>query len=443
MQYNKDIKENKNRNIIKKSIYLFITVMLLLTFFSNTINNFMLPRVQITPIKEGALVKEIRGNGIVEAKEVFNSYINDSFIVEDIKINIGDTVKKGQVILILDKKKLEKQLQDELIILEQKKLSLQKLQEDCSFQIKTNTFSINESERKIADAQNNLEQKQKNLVTIESLIEIGAETENNLEKAKNELSVAERLYQNALDEKNRPTKSLDLDIKSSELDIKLQKSKIDEIKEELKTIKNIAAPNDGIITAINCQKGSLLDPSKPLYTMSLPLEGFKLKVAIDSTKANYLMPGDEVEVSLNSSNEKKIKGKIVSISINQPANIDRNSNPNKEIAIDIESRILMGGERAEIYVKKETKSYEMLLPNEAVRKEKNNFYVLVLKESDGPLGKEYYAQKIKIFCEDSDDSYTAVSGGLIFSDKVIFSSDKPLSDGDRVKITKSNNESGV
>ncbi|EMS69045.1 efflux RND transporter periplasmic adaptor subunit [Ruminiclostridium cellobioparum] len=159
MPYSQDVKDIKNRNVIKKSICIFIIVMFLLTFFSNTINNFMLPRVQAVSAKNGTLAEELRGSGIVEAKEVFNSYIKNSLTVEDIRVNTGDTVKKGQVIMVLNKKKLEKLLQDELTILEQKKLALQKLQETSAFQAKTDTFSINEAERQIADTKDDLETK--------------------------------------------------------------------------------------------------------------------------------------------------------------------------------------------------------------------------------------------------------------------------------------------
>lgn len=443
MPYSQDVKDIKNRNVIKKSICIFIIVMFLLTFFSNTINNLMLPRVQAVSAKNGTLAEELRGSGIVEAKEVFNSYIKNSLTVEDIRVNTGDTVKKGQVIMVLNKKKLEKLLQDELTILEQKKLALQKLQETSAFQAKTDTFSINEAERQIADTKDDLEQKKKNLENVRDLFKIGAETEVNLQKARNELAVAERLYKKALDEKNKPTQNLNIDIKSAELDIKLQKSRIDEIKDELETANNIAAPDDGVITALNCQKGSTLDPSVPLYTMSLPDGGFKLKVAVDSTKANYLVTGDEVEISINSLNEEKVKGKIIAITTPAVDKPGENNNLQKVIVIDLELKTLVGGEHADIYLKKETKNYEMLIPNEAVREERNDYYVFVIKESEGPLGKEYYIQKIKVFCEASDDSYTAVSGGLLFSDRVVFSSDKPLSEGDRVRITKGNKGSGV
>ncbi|EMS69013.1 membrane-fusion protein [Ruminiclostridium cellobioparum subsp. termitidis CT1112] len=278
---------------------------------------------------------------------------------------------------------------------------------------------------------------------MRDLFKIGAETEVNLQKARNELAVAERLYKKALDEKNKPTQNLNIDIKSAELDIKLQKSRIDEIKDELETANNIAAPDDGVITALNCQKGSTLDPSVPLYTMSLPAGGFRLKVAVDSTKANYLVTGDEVEISINSLNEEKVKGKIIAITTPAVDKPGENNNLQKVIVIDLELKTLVGGEHADIYLKKETKNYEMLIPNEAVREERNDYYVFVIKESEGPLGKEYYIQKIKVFCEASDDSYTAVSGGLLFSDRVVFSSDKPLSEGDRVRITKGNKGSGV
>ncbi len=127
------------------------------------------------------------------------------------------------------------------------------------------------------------------------------------------------------------------------------------------------------------------------------------------------------------------------------ASADESSNhkEQKEIIIDLDSSALRGGEHAEIDIKKETREYELLIPNEAVRKDINNSYVFILQEKKGTLGKEYYIQKVNIFCADADDSQTAVSEGLMWDEKIVCSSDKMVFEGDRVKLGTDSNNGGL
>ncbi len=423
--------EVTNKKNVKKAIYLFIAVMVFLTFFSKTINNFMLPRVKTVSPQAGALIKEVRADGIVEGKEVYKAYVKDTYQVEDIKVQTGEVVSKGQVLMVIDKKDQERKLQDEIDILEQKKLSLEKFRSSKFYQ-------DSDTDRKIAAAQDDLDQKRKNTANTKILFDMGAESKVNLEKAEADLRGAERTYNAALDGEGKKEEN-DLDIQNAGLDIQLQKRKIAGIQDELKTVSNVVAPDDGVITELNCPQGSLSDPLKPLYAIAFMQKGFELKVTIDSTKADYFIPGDEVEVSIPSSKEGQIIGKIRGIGRTPSDKPGNNEKEQKEVIIDIESQTLKGGEHAQIHIKKATKKYAMLLPNEAVRKDKNDRYVFISEERDGALGKEYFIQKIKIFCEDSDDSQTAVSGGLFLSDQVVCSSDKIVSEGDRVKLTTDNN----
>ncbi|MEN6390168.1 MAG: hypothetical protein ABFD04_07090 [Syntrophomonas sp.] len=416
----------KNKKNIKRAIYVFIAVMLFLSFFSKTINNLMLPRTKTVSPHAGLLTKELRAEGTIEARKVYKTYVRDSFKVEEMLVQPGETVYKGQVLMILDKKDLERRLQDELNTLDQKKISFARVLLDKSRR-------EGEIERQIEAARDELEQKQKSASRIRTLYENGAETKVNLERAEAELRAAERAYDAALNGGDKPAAEYDLDVQNARLDIEMQKNKVDALQEEMEIAGNVAAPDNGVIAGLNCSKGSLTDPSKPLYALACVDWGFELKVTVDGSKADYFALGDEADVRVDSAQATGIKGKIRGIG-NSPANEAGGSvGGKKDIYIDIASTSLAGGEHAEIHIKKETRTFAMLLPNEAVHKENENAYVYVLKEKDGALGREYYINKVKIFCEDSDDSHTAVSGGLILADKVVLSSDRTFSVGDRVK----------
>lgn len=423
MQYPEENVTYKNN--VKKAIYIFIAVMLFLTLFSKTINNLMLPRVITTTPQEGTLIKEVRAEGIVEGKDIYSAYTKESFQVEEIKVQIGETVSKGQLLMVIDTKDLERELYEEQKILAQKEITLEILRA--------------ENAREIAAAQDNLDLKRRNAAAAKKLYEKGAESKVNLENVEADLRAAERAYNAALGGGDQPKGKSNLDIKKAGLDIQLQQSKIAALQDELKTVSKVIAPDDGVITALNCSQGSLTDPAKPLYALTSRQGGFELKVTIDSTKADYFKPGDEVEVSIPASEEGQIKGKIRGIRTTSADETSNQKKEQKEVVIDLQSPSLRGGEHAEIDIKKKTRGYELLIPNQAVRKDKNQTCVYILQEKKGALGKEYYIQKVNIFCVDADDSKTAVSEGLMWDEKIVCSSDKMVFEGDRVKLTDNNN----
>ena len=53
--------ENKRREWVKTAAIIFLTIMLLLTFFSNTIMNYSLPEVSAKYVQSGSLSEQIRG----------------------------------------------------------------------------------------------------------------------------------------------------------------------------------------------------------------------------------------------------------------------------------------------------------------------------------------------------------------------------------------------
>ncbi len=92
--------ENKRREWVKTAAIIFLTIMLLLTFFSNTIMNYSLPEVSAKYVESGSLSEQIRGTATVEAAQQYEvKYTGSSRVVQAIEVKQGDTVEKGQVLL--------------------------------------------------------------------------------------------------------------------------------------------------------------------------------------------------------------------------------------------------------------------------------------------------------------------------------------------------------
>lgn len=94
-------KYQKRKDRIKNIAIIFLVIMLLLTFFSNTIMNYSLAEVETAFAESGTLTTKIRGEGFVEAREPVNVSSKNEREILKVLVKDGDKVKKGQALFIL------------------------------------------------------------------------------------------------------------------------------------------------------------------------------------------------------------------------------------------------------------------------------------------------------------------------------------------------------
>ncbi len=89
---------NRKREIIKTILIVFLIVMLVLTFCSNTIMNKSLAEITTESATSGKLTERIRGSGLVESNQSYDVKIDGNKIIDTIMIKTGQEVKKGDVL---------------------------------------------------------------------------------------------------------------------------------------------------------------------------------------------------------------------------------------------------------------------------------------------------------------------------------------------------------
>ncbi|MBR6326485.1 MAG: hypothetical protein IKR61_06730, partial [Lachnospiraceae bacterium] len=95
-------KFQKRKDWIKNAIIVFLVVMLILTFFSNTIMNYSLPQVVTQYIMSGSITTKVRGQGIVESGDPYNVMVKQSRKVSGVPVKVGSQVQQGDVLVYLD-----------------------------------------------------------------------------------------------------------------------------------------------------------------------------------------------------------------------------------------------------------------------------------------------------------------------------------------------------
>ena len=92
---------SKKREWVKTAAIIFLTVLLILTFFSNTIQNYSLPEVATQYVQSGTITAKIRGTGTIESGDPYEVKVTESRKVSSVAVKVGDTVQKGDILFYL------------------------------------------------------------------------------------------------------------------------------------------------------------------------------------------------------------------------------------------------------------------------------------------------------------------------------------------------------
>ncbi len=423
----------KRKRIVKKLILIFLMFMLLLTFFSNTIKNMSYAKVKYELPTKGYLVKKITGKGSVEAKNPVLVFVDDDIErrVLDIKIKIGDKVRKGQELVTFQKKDVADELIEAEILYKQKKLSLEKLKEQLlSKDLLEHERKINDEKKKIARMEKELEDK-KELYALGAISKYELDTaQNDLEDTRTENAQMLEDYNYAKESEAARVRNLQRDIKSCEYEIELAELSLKKLQKEKDFNNIITAPCDGVVKEINISVGNMVNNTKVLCSISDPSRGFDFIVPIDADDLKYISIGDDAEVHLKSLAGKVVVGKIINIKDELSKTGEK-----KELIVDLPDENLIGGESGEIYISKTTRFYNLLVSNSSINEDKDGRFVYIIKEKKGPLGNSYFVQRASVSTDESDNTKTSILNGLDEKDKVVTSRDRPVYDGNYVVIS--------
>jgi len=401
----------------------FLGIIIFLTFFSKSFYSWTLPKVRAESIGSGTLTKEIMGSGIVTAKERIEHYVSVRSQVKDVRVSVGDEVKKGDIIMVLDKSELEKELERNNIELLELKLQYDRMVSN------RDSYLVKDYEKRMKELEDDIYQKEKDYLFYKELYERGMESRYNYELKEKDYYDAQSKLESLKEELERELENSNRDIEAAKLDITKKELDIRDIEEDIRNCVIVASSN-GIIKEINFKKGMMVYDSVPAYVLDNMKSGFEMKVDLNSELSKYISLGDEVEIKIKNQGNKIIDGVIKSIS-DKPNDYSR-----KVVTVDLGEADLSGGEAGELYLRKKIGSYDVVVPRSAVNKDSQGEYVYVLVEKEGPLGVEYYVSRKSVTVGDSDNSYVGLRSGLLGNETVVVYSNKSLYDGSQVILEK-------
>ncbi|MBQ4534299.1 MAG: HlyD family efflux transporter periplasmic adaptor subunit, partial [Ruminococcus sp.] len=247
-----------------------------------------------------------------------------------------------------------------------------------------------------------------------------------------DVRLKERALEDLIINLQKAQKADNINSQISSLNLESQKKAIDKQKEKIAELKakttatEIKSKYDGVVNAVNVQPDDSTTPGVPLALIDIAEEGYTVEVMVDADKVKKIKTGVKAELVNNFSG--KAEAVLQKIKNDTTAG-SRSKILEFSVTGDVES-----GTFVELSIPCGSASYDAIVPKSAVYQDKDGSFVLKVKSKSSPFGNRYYAERVMVEVLASDETSSAVQGGVSRGDSLITAASKPVSAGDQVRM---------
>lgn len=191
----------------------------------------------------------------------------------------------------------------------------------------------------------------------------------------------------------------------------------------------INAPIAGTITKLNVVAGESTAPGTPVAVLQPEGKGYTMSFSVTNEQAKRLSVGDVADLV----NAWRYDDVTVTLANIRP---DTNEPGRKKLLTFDVSGNVTAGETLNISVGQKSASYDLIVPNSAIREDNNGKFILIVESKPGPLNTRYIASRVDVEVLASDDTKSAISAALYGYEFVITTSTKPVEAGKQVRLTE-------
>jgi hypothetical protein len=255
-------------------------------------------------------------------------------------------------------------------------------------------------------------------------LEIEAQEEQ-LEKARESnaktVTEKEKAREDKLKEHRYQLVTISDELASNKLELEriaLEKKVLESKLQEYEDNSYITAPVSGVVTSVEIEPGQQVGSQSIASIAVLGEVTLECEISLFN---DFVSKGDECRLE-NASNA--LAGTVLSLTP---------ENGVKKAVVSV-PKDASEGETYEVTFSKESPKAYTLVPNGALGEDSDGCFVYLVDEREGMLGKEKCAKKHMVYVGDSDSQNTIILSGITFFEPLVLLSDKPFSDGERVRL---------
>ena len=446
--------EDKRKKKIVAGFFVFLAAMWLCTVISKSIYASRLPIVSTESVESKYVEHVVNVDGIVVAGEKNPVTALGGLRIEKLMVQVGDQVEEGDVLFTIDMEDLasimeEKQtaiskvqtqintiLANEELARQKKELEAERAREDYDELARREDTLVGRAAEAYSQIKDEIGEQREGYFTEDGEYISGAADEE-LEDALQQAAYAEAdaKWQRDTTMKDAGRKVEDILMPENE-DATLEVSQLElsELRADLslyQEIKNangeIRAGRGGMVTDIYVNTGGRTSDSAVMLLAddSVPCQ-FKTVLTQDQKK--YVGLNDTVELKLDGSR----KGKEAVIDYLAESSTAPGS---YDVYINLPEGTGVPGMSGTMSRTESGEKHSCCVTPAAVHKSDNRSFVYVVREREGILGMEYYAEQVNVTVVDENENWTALEAPLDKEDRIINSSTKEIKNGEIIRLS--------
>lgn len=437
---------SERKEKIKSIAIVFLSIMLILTFFSNTIMNYSLVEVSTQGVYGGSITTKVRGSGNVEAAEGVRVEAASGRKIETINVRTGAEVEEGDILFVLgagdsDELAAAKDAYEAARLSYEKAILSAGITVSERLIIEAGSFgSLSDRQNAVTSSEISLEELQKQYEKMtEEITALKAERENATPERVEEINY----WLGEYGWKYEEVKKQIAELEESEglaaeyiqqMDLHAQYKALCELKDKVDELqgnggdKEIKAPMAGTITQINYYAGQTIKENTVVMELKPENEAFTLQFTVSQTQSRRIKVGDPAEILYNWGSD-DITARV--------ASIQRDPMNRESYTVTCELYGDVGvGDYYTVSIGQQSSDYDYVVPTSCIREDSNGKFVLIIESKSTPLGNRYYARRVDVEIITSDDSQSAITGAFDGFVYVITTTSKPVEENQQVRLAE-------
>ncbi|MFL0195433.1 efflux RND transporter periplasmic adaptor subunit [Clostridium sp. WILCCON 0269] len=422
-----------------KIILLVLAVLIIFSIAHNIIKNKKteaknsIKNVKVIKAELTSLSTTVNYSGKLTANEEVSVSPKSSGKVKTLNVQVGSTVKSGDILFTLDSDALQAQLQQQQASIASANAGLNSANASLD---KTKSSGVDQqvvqAQQAVDSAQISYNDAKTNYDRTASLYSAGAVSQQELDTAKTKLDTASVALSSAQQNLSLIQGKVGPEsVEVAKAQVTQAEAQVTQAEAGLKSIQTqindtiINSPISGIVSTVNIHPGEI----SPAATASITIIDSSSLIAetdVPGTMLSKIQTGQSVPIVIPSLSNKKVTGSIETISP------DTNSTTQEyliKIKIDNSEGDLKSGMFAKISLPDENKNNVITVPNEAIKVENGVSYLYAVEKNK--------IKKISVTTGLSNDKITEIISSRINAGASIVPEGQTfLNDGDKVKIIK-------
>lgn len=387
--------------------------------------------VNVQQVQKGNMESYIKVSAEVSANSTVDVIPKVGGTVESLNVQVGDMVRAGQLLFVVDDTDLQLSAQSALASIQQAQASVNSAQAQYNSAVGGSSQSQLDNARTAMDtAKISYDDAVRELERTKELFSVGGAAQTEVESLESKVELARQQYEAAKNQYDllnnqilkESAEAAAAGIKQAQAGVESARTQYESIQNQIANTR-VKAEVGGMVASNNVTVGGTVSPSASAMTL-MDINTVKVVLGVSDAVINQISLGSPVSISISAASDQPFEGHVSNIA---PAPDSQTKLYPIEVELDNPDHIIKPGMFASAKLVLSSQDGIITLPLNAVVNKNEQTYVFVVQEDNT-------VKKVDVETGMSNEESIEIVSGLQEGDQVVIKGQDYLIDGSSVEI---------